>query len=446
MPSVDVSPQKSKPTHDLALSWQGNIMGFNLESGEQSLVATPASPPPSPFQWKQSTWGGGRGKQRSIEDQTSFFDSGSMWTLTPETAHPAPQWGHAIGLITSEEYNPPGRSVMWRPLISNQRYAASSITAGNSFTVTRIYAWIRKIGNPGTLTAELWSNSAGSPNAMLKSVTLSASSITDTLSIWNLFTISGQAVVSATAYWIVLYGASGDNSNNHWRVGADASPATFSKCTDLPANGWTTVSWKMYFRMAVSITRATAYPFTYYGAQFVVFHYTSNATSLVKINGDLGKASAATSTTITKTASGGLTWATNQLAGATIRIVSGTGAGSSARTISSHTSGTTPVFTVSPAWDETPDSTSIFIIYATPYWSTLTSPATGLGSVQSAPAVAGQIVYFPQGPSVNVRAMYFDESTGAYVWAADSTNKADFVHALNDVVYKPESPPSQSRD
>lgn len=436
-PTVKTGVGVADPTHEFSLSYEGSPFGFHLYKGESSIVEVPSTPPSSTFQWSQKTWEGGRANARAITDQTAFFDSGSLWPLTPEVLHPAPQWGVAKGLVADDQYVNQSRNVSWKALVGTERYVAASFVAGGaaaaSYTMTRAYVFLRAVNKPGTMTVEVWSDSAGSPNAVLKTQTITTSTVTDVLSLWQRFLwASTQALTGGTTYWIVAYGASTDTTENHWEVGVDAAPATFSKYSTA-GSVWTTATYKMYFRSAAAaLPCKRVWPFEYYGAQFVCMSYDSQAASKIFINGDLGKASAGTSATITKTASGGLTWATNQLAGAYLRIVSGTGAGTKPVVIASHTSGTTPVFTCS-TFDVTPDSTSIFIIYSTVYWSEVTT--SGLGNVVSAPAVAGATVYFPQGATA-IRRMYFTESTGAYTFAADGSNTADFLRVLNTDVWK----------
>lgn len=435
MPTVKTGVGVADPTHEFSLSYEGQPFGFHLYKGEASLVEVPSTPPSSTFQWSQKTWEGGRANARATTDQTAYLDAQNAWTLTPEVLHPVPQWGVASGLVSSDVYCPQTRNVSWKALVGTERYVASSFVAGASYTATRAYIWLRAVKNPGTMTLEIWSDTAGTPNAVLKTQTITTTTVTDVLSLWQRFPwASGQSLTSGTTYWIVAYGASGDTAENHWEVGIDAAPSTFSKYSTA-GSVWATATYKMYFRsLAAPLACTQTFPFEYYGAQFLCVKYDSAAVSKLFINGDLGKASAGTSTTITKTASGGLTWTTNQLAGAYLRIVAGTGAGTKSVVIASHTSGTTPVFTTS-GFDVTPDSTSIFIVYATLHWSEITSPASGLGSVSSPPAIAGQTVYFPQGATA-IRRMYFDEATGAYVFAADSTNTADFVRLSNDNIWK----------
>lgn len=433
MPSVNVSPNTSKPTHSFALSWAGETMGFNLENGEKSLVEGGLTPSPTMFQSGQTSWVEGRGHARHTKLNMGFYDSGSMWTMTPEFAHTAPQWGLQSGLLNDDFYCPQSRNVSWQALLGTSLYVSSTFAASASYNATRIYAWIRAVGSPGTLTAALYSDTSSHPNAALQTATVDTTTITDVLSVWSLFTIPSQALTSTTNYWVVLYGASTDSATNHWEVGIDASPATFSKISSDGSSWSANQTYKMYFRVAEVVTTAIVYPFQYYGALFAVMKYKGGSVSRLWINGDLGKASAGTSNTITKTASGGISWATNQLAGAYLRIVSGPGAGTDGVSIVSHTSGTTPVFTVSPNFTVTPTSASIFIVYATPYWKEITSPSSGLGVVVSAPAVGGQTVYFPQSATA-MRRMYFNTSTGAYVWAADGANLADFVRTLNGQV------------
>lgn len=404
-------------------------MGFKFATGEDSLIETPASTPPSPFQWKQTTWEGGRANARSFTDQSAFYDSGNMWSLTPESLHPTLQWGHSSGLITGDVYNPQSRNVSWKALHSAERYVASSFVASASYTAVRIFLWIKRVNNPGTLTIQLRSDSGGSPGTVLVTATITTSTVTDVLSLWRRFSLEpAQSLTVGTTYWIVAYGALKDGSTHHWEVGIDAAPATFSKYS-AAGSSWSVATYKMYFRSAAAGSFCSMYPFTYMDAQFVCYSSDSSAVaSKVYINGDLCKASAATTTTITKTSP--LTWTANQWAGCRVLIVQGTGAGCS-RLIASNT---TTVLTVSAAWDTTPDTTSIFVIYGTDVWTELTGH--GLGWVTSTPCVANNIVYFPQGQSVNVRSMYFNASTGAYVYGADGTNRADFMIPAQGNVWK----------
>lgn len=434
MPQVKTGRGVSNPTHELSLSFEGQVYGFHLYRGEASIVEVPSTPPSTVFQWSQKTWEGGRANARSAEDQTAYLDSQSMWTLTPQTLHPAPQWGVASGLVLSDVYCPQSRNVSWKALFGTERYVASSFVAGQNYNSTRAYIFLRAVNKPGTLTVELWSDSGGSPGTMLKSNNVSTATVSDVLSLWKRFVWTAEALTATTTYWIVVYGTSTDNTTNHWEVGIDAAPATFSKYSTT-GSSWSVATYKMYFRStAAAVSCTQVFPFEYFGAQFLLQKYDSGAASKIFINGYLAKASAGTSTTITATAVGGISLTTNQLAGGYLRIVSGTGAGSKPVTIASHTSGTTPVFTCS-AFDVTPDSTSIFIVYSTLHWFEITSPASGLGNVTSAPAVGGQTVYFPQGATA-VRRMYFNVSTGAFVFAADGTNTADFMRPLNDTIVK----------
>src|SRR5688572_9793778 len=157
MPQVKTGRGVSNPTHEFSLSHEGSPFGFHLYRGEASIVEVPSTPPSTVFQWSQKTWEGGRANARSSEDQTAYLDSQSMWTLTPQTLHPAPQWGVASGLVASDAYCPQSRNVSWKALISTERYIASSFAAGQNYSSTRGYIFIRAVNKPGTLTVELWS-------------------------------------------------------------------------------------------------------------------------------------------------------------------------------------------------------------------------------------------------------------------------------------------------
>jgi len=79
-------------------------------------------------------------------------------------------------------------------------------------------------------------------------------------------------------------------------------------------------------------------------------------------SGPTGTASAGSSTTLTTTAT-----IPGSLAGYTVRITGGTGAGQE-RTIASNTYGANAVLTVSSAWTVTPDATSVYLLLTGRVW------------------------------------------------------------------------------
>ncbi|MEU5259004.1 hypothetical protein [Amycolatopsis sp. NPDC021455] len=88
--------------------------------------------------------------------------------------------------------------------------------------------------------------------------------------------------------------------------------------------------------------------------------------------GPTGTASAGTSTTVTTTAN-----LAQSLAGYTIRITAGTGAGQE-RTILRNTYGANSVVTVTSAWSVTPDNTSVYLILSGRWWCLNSSGTAGM--------------------------------------------------------------------
>lgn len=89
---------------------------------------------------------------------------------------------------------------------------------------------------------------------------------------------------------------------------------------------------------------------------------TANATAIFHPSGPTGTASAGTATTITTTVT-----TVGSLAGYTIRITAGTGAGQE-RVIASNTYGVNAVITVTSPWGTNPDNTSVYLLLTGRVW------------------------------------------------------------------------------
>jgi hypothetical protein len=335
---------------------------------------------------------------------------------------PAPQWKFATGL-RSEDRNLPG-NMAWRKLLGAQRGASASFAASASYNADKGYLWVRRVGFPGTLTVELRSDSAGNPGSVLKTATVTTTTITDVISVFQVFDwTTTQALVSGTTYHIVIYGASTDNRANHWQVGADAT-GTGKVSSDL--SSWSASTFKIYYRIVDADVRRQFQLFLMQGALYAVSRLDFGTASSLYINGDRGVATSGAAASLTDTNKSAI-WTTNLWVGARVRIISGTGDGQD-RAITSHTS---TVLTVDSSWNIVPDSTSQYLIYQTPYWRELTG--TGITGVVRSIAVYNGTVYFAQGPSVNMRRMRFNASASPPVheYADDSTNKADLLAMFN---------------
>jgi hypothetical protein len=428
MTTVSVGYGISDPTHDLSLSDSTTTLGLIFAGGPRVLQEIPLSPPAQAFEIEQRNWIGGRGRVRYDDDPTGYFDSQSLWTTTDGKVMPMLQWRFCKGLRSADDSSLPdaAASMAWWKLYGNTpasritRYLSISFAAGASYNADKGYLWIRRRGTPGTLTFELCSDSVGTPGTpgtVLKTVTKTTTDITDTVSLFQLFDwTSTQALVSGTTYHIKIYGASSDDISSHWEVLGNSAGTSSKYSSD--GSAWTSATISMYYRITdADINRQWKF-FNLEGGLYAVSINDDGTTSLIRRNGIRGTATSATSTTLTDTNVG--TMVTNRHAGALIRIIDGTGDGQ-ARLIASNTA---TQFTVTTAWDITPDSTSRYVVYASDYMPSI-GGSPGVGAVKNKPLVVGAVAYFPQGQSVNIRRMRVNASS--HDFADDGTNKADLL-------------------
>lgn len=200
---------------------------------------------------EQRDWSGGRGGERFSDDPTKYKDAKETCTWIPGHLFPSLQWQIAEGYRDAEHDLVGSKS--WRGLYGSTQSISRTFTA--SATSTRDYAWVwlRKVGNPGTMTVELRSNSSGSPSStILKSAEITSADVTDTLSTLQLFDWTGSvSVTSGTIYHLVACGADTDDDKNHWEVAVDVSTTSsfYSASGAGDAGTWNAAQFSMYYRV-----------------------------------------------------------------------------------------------------------------------------------------------------------------------------------------------------
>lgn len=287
-------------------------------------------------EWRD--WTGGRGNKSAEDDMSAYYD-GIAWTLSPGMIVPAPQWKIATGLRNENRYLP--GNMTWKPLLDANKYQSIAFTASASYNAVHIYAFIRRVGAPGTLTMNLHSDSSGSPGAILKTVTKTISDITDYIDVYEAFsnTSSPQALIIGTNYHISLFGGQSDYGDSHWEIGVDR--ATPGSKHSLDGINWNDADWKIYYRVtAANVSNNHVF----------------------------------------------------QSVGSTVYCTTRPGSG-----------------------------TSSFYSFANGVFSAA-GGTTGLGIVTGRPCLCGNVLYFPQGESTNIRK--WDLSS---TWADDGTNKATYL-------------------
>ena len=393
MTSVNVSFGLDSPTHDLSLSDGSTTYGLIFDRGGiKQMQEIPLTPPAHPFAIEHKNWIGGRGRVRYVDDPTGFFDSEHLWSMTDGKLFPSLQWRYSDGLRSATTYMPgDNQTYTWWKLWGtsgsapqgSSLYLETSFTPSANYTSIYYYLIVRRRGTPnGNLTVEVCSDSAGDPGTTLKTITKTTSDVTDTLAIHLPFTTS-QALTGSTTYHIKVYGDASDDTSNHWEVLTNGDGSNSQQSYDDAT--YTAASVSLYYRVTDADTNRQYDFFTLEGGTYAVARNADLSASNLFINGVRGTATSATSTTLVDT---NLAMTTDAFVGAYIRIYDGTGDGQ----VRQITANTATAFTVS-AWGKTPDTTSRYIVYATDYWTEITS--TGLSRTYHAPVVADNIVYFP---------------------------------------------------
>jgi hypothetical protein len=375
----------------------------------------------------QDDLSGGRGNLDFERDSTKFYDSFRTRSSRANKAFAGPQEQYVSGLH-SQDQSMPG-SVKWHELRETQRYIYKKFTASASYTVGLAWLLARTKGSPSDLTVAFYSDSAGTVNTLLSSITIDASDrMADTLSEWLCETVS-QAITIGTAYWFVVYAASTDDSNNHWKIAIEDSPGTtyYSAAFDSTPSA---ASFDLYYRLAPAFTNKTCIPFDYKEGKYFVVSAASGAPNLY-IAGDRGTADANTGQ-LTKLIDATKSWTTNEWAGSVVKIIDGLGVNEPQpwRVVASNTSSQ---LVFDDPWTITHDTTTEYVIFGEKITEItghgLTAPVTDVE------VTTRGIILFAQGDSTNIRRM--KEETSAGVWtrtyADDGTNKAVFLD------YKPQA-------
>lgn len=438
--SVRVYPGATAPSHELSLSDGVLTWGLRLEGGAAGIKESVLTPSGLRLNWvsgfgawepglaqiEQRDWSGGRGSVRfSTQAARRYFDSQDAWTLTPGRVHAAPQWHYASGLRAAAQRLP--GDVQWQALIGAQRSLAAVFTvAAGGLAARHARVWLRRVGSPGELVLQLHADAAGQPGAVLPGSTnaITQADVGDVISRLHAFTVSGYSTpLSAGPYHLSLRGASADNASNHWEIGVQRR-ASGGHCSP-DGSVWSATDFCAYYRVQdADIARSFVF-FELKGALYAADQRADGTPSRLYLNGERGVATSATAAALTDT---NKNWPVDQWAGAWVRILGGKGSGQ-ARAILSNTVSTLTV----PKWDLTPDNTSEYAIYATPYWQDI-SPSTGDlidGTVSSAAVLNGQAL-LAQGASVPILRVRFNPSASPpkHEFDDDGSNTADLVHVF----------------
>ncbi|MCW5874160.1 MAG: hypothetical protein KIS88_05890 [Anaerolineales bacterium] len=440
MSRVRVYAGASAPSHELSLSDGVLTWGLRLEGGADGIKESVLTPSGLRLNWvsgfgawepglaqiEQRDWSGGRGAARfSTQAARRYYDSQDAWTLTPGRVHAAPQWRYASGLRAAAQRLP--GDVRWQALIGAQRSLAAAFTvAAGGLAAKQARVWLRRVGSPGELTAQLHADAAGQPGAALpnSASAITQADVTDVVSQLRSFDVSGYSTpLSAGAYHLSLRGAAADNASNHWEIGVQRRASGGHSSPD--GGAWSATEFCAYYRVQDAERARTFVFFELHGALYAADQCADGTPSHVYLNGERGVATGGAASALTDTDKN---WPVDHWAGAWVRILAGKGAGQ-ARRITANTVSTLAV----ASWDQAPDATSEYAIYATPHWQDI-SPGTGDlidGIVSDVTVLNGQAL-LAQGSSVPVLRMRFNPAASppTHEFDDDGSNTADLLHAF----------------
>jgi hypothetical protein len=196
------------------------------------LISTSAQSSGAYWQWTAATVGSYANGQRAFSS-----NAGSSWT--------ADAYDHTFSVTTS-----PTTAL------------AQSFQLGSSTTIGAVKLYLKKVGSPtGNLTAKIYSDSGGSPNALITDGTSDAVAASTLSTSYGLITFAFSAPPSLTAtttYWIVFETADSASGANYVVWGADASSPGY---TDGEMKSQVSAAWVTESKDAIFEVTATATTF-----------------------------------------------------------------------------------------------------------------------------------------------------------------------------------------
>lgn len=451
MNTIRVHPGASNPSHEISLSDGVQTWGLRLDGGPKALQEEPITPSTLRFNalsgfgaWEpglaeveQRDWSGGRGQARfssEAELARSFYDSQNAWTQTPGLLLPAPQWRLASGVRPAVQRLP--GSLAWRSLTGETRALAAQFSLdAQSLAARQVCVWLRRVGSPAALQLALHQDAAGQPGAALPGAhsSLHSAEVGDVVSLFHAFHLQDwQGDLDAyTSYQLVLRGSPEDNAANHWELGVHPKQAGGHTSPDGAA--WVPVRFCPYLRVQDAGLKRRFHFFHFEDCLYALDVRADGSASHLYLNGERGLATGWSATSLEDADKA---WRPGQWAGAWLRIRKGQGAGQ-ARQLAANSASE---LTLAAAWDQLPDATSEYVIYASDVWQDI-SPVSGDqfdGPVTGVITLGAQ-AYFARGAGLPILRMRYNTALSAPAHQfADDGNAADCLQAALHPLHGPQ--------
>jgi hypothetical protein len=370
---------------------------------------------------------GGKGKQDQLLHTDGFAEGVNIWSLAEGKIMPAPQWQYAKGLVRSIEKLP--GNMRWVPLRGEGQYVDIPILVeGGDLNLKDLNLWVKKIGAPGDLLVSIHSDNGGLPDELITEAEfcLDAVHVEELISRWVSVSVGSSVLLSNNStYHLLINAEQAGSTASHWLLGVDKEEFAANISSD--GASWDNAEFSPYFRLSEeSIQRKWSF-FNYAQGFYAVDQRVDGMASSLWINGDRGKATGSTSTSIVDA---NKNWEVDVWEGAWVKIIKGTGRGQSCRII---TNGSDSLEV--EGWRIIPDASSEYVICGTEIWQDI-SPISGdmIDGVVLDTCVINDQVIFAQGDSANILKMRWnaDAAPPVHEFDDDGTNKADHVHCFQD--------------
>lgn len=447
----NVGPDVPNPTHHARLVGGGKDIGLILvdDAGKRNPYAMGRSrlqtaalktaqgatkysdfqPPFAPM--PQETWAGGRAQETYEDDVTRYLDSKSLQTLFSDKTFLAGQPQFSKGYRDMNYYVP--GDVTFQPLLpsGDRHYLEVAFTPDSTYTADELAMLLRAVGTPADLTIDLMSDSAGDPNAVLKTVTISTSDVDDdVLSRWVFKTISsGQSVSSGTVYHLRVTPDSGDGDTDHWEIAVDASAGAGNTQESSDNSTWTTSGVDLYFQIRDADDPADrVFMFRYKGAIYCLLDY-DDANPVLYCMGYRGAADSNTGV-LSRLVDGAASWDVDEHVGKVAYIDDGPGS-LEAQPWRIITGNDASYLEVSPDWKVEHTNSTEYVILGGDEWIEVTG-VLGTDHIYDVEVVDG-IVYLARGDAALIRSFKLYDNAGT--WDSDTDEDAAAYADLLKVVH-----------
>lgn len=397
---------------------------------------------------EQKDWSGGRGQKRLADDTTRYLDAYAVDTSHAGKSYLAPRarYGRKIRIandVTLEDHSPFALEGDFK--ISAFQFTADSAWTG---TLTYVYVPLQKVGTPGTLYCEIWTDGSDLPVAKIgASDTLTAGQMVDTLWRTHRFSPTGITLTPGQQYWLVLYDSGAPDEDNYWNILYGGVAAALHAFRPNTGSSWeSTTDAACQFRITDSEADIKAHFFDYKRATYALrTTVATSATSELWMNGDRGTADSNSGNLdrlvdATKANGIGYDWANDQWNGCVVLIVAGPGSEEEQPwrvIIDTVVSGGSAYVTVTPSWKTTHTTFTEYVILGSDQWQRVDSTASGTTALPivatGKPAIAGDYVYFPGGYGV-LPYYYRAYNNSSGVWTHQIAQTTDIPYARHFLV------------